>query len=190
MSFYKREDQPAARAIVEALRMENLDVFWDQDIEVSENWHARLESELEAAECVVVLWTRLSVRSQGGFVQDEARRAARRGALFSVLIDDVALPLGFGQLQALNLMNWNGQPADPRFRSLVRALTNRLVRARDLLPAAPTQRVPRPQPRKHLRRVGLIAVPLLVLIAAIGLWQFREPEIRHWEATAGPYRIY
>ncbi len=68
---------------------------------------------------MVVLWSKRSVGPEGNFVQDEAARATRRGTYLPVLIDEVEMPLGFGSVQAHQLIGWNGNARDPRLLSLL-----------------------------------------------------------------------
>ena len=59
----------------------------------------------------------------GEFVQDEATRAQHRHVYVPVLIDKVHLPLGFGEMQALPLVGWKGDRADPRYQAVLAAST-------------------------------------------------------------------
>ncbi|MGH9370991.1 MAG: toll/interleukin-1 receptor domain-containing protein, partial [Vicinamibacterales bacterium] len=59
---------------------------------------------LQAAHCVVVLWSRASVESN--WVKEEAGDAAERSILVPVLIEDVSPPLGFRRFQAARLVGW------------------------------------------------------------------------------------
>ena len=49
----------------------------------------------------------------------KSERAARRGVLLPVQIDDTELPLGFGALQTLDLRSWSGRADDPRFKCVL-----------------------------------------------------------------------
>jgi hypothetical protein len=62
----------------------------------------------------------------GDFVRDEAAHAKRRGVLVPVMLDKVALPLGFGEVQAIDLTRWNGNPRDPFFQDLCATVTAKL----------------------------------------------------------------
>jgi hypothetical protein len=68
---------------------------------------------------VIVVWSEMSVGPAGEFVHDEAKRGKARGVLVPLRIDHVTEPLGFGELQSLDLEGWRGNPRDPRFQNLV-----------------------------------------------------------------------
>jgi hypothetical protein len=75
---------------------------------------------------VIVVWTRESVGPAGDFVRDEARRAKGRGVLVPVKLDKIDPPLGFGEIQAIDLTHWKGSSRDPFFQDLVAAVTAKL----------------------------------------------------------------
>lgn len=116
---YKREDQARVAPIVEGLRAAGLSVWWDRDVGGGESWRQRIQQQLEAARCVVVVWSETSVGPLGEFVHDEAGRAKARGVLLPVRIDAVSAPIGFGEVQTLDLVKWRGSPRDARFRFVV-----------------------------------------------------------------------
>ena len=78
---------------------------------------------MNAARCVIVVWSEASVEMTGDFVHDEAGRAKARGILLPLRIDDVQEPLGFGEVQSLDLIGWSGNADDPRFHDVVAAAT-------------------------------------------------------------------
>jgi hypothetical protein len=121
---YKREDEARVARIVKALVDEGLPVWWDRGLPGGEEWRANIEAALDAAKVVVVCWTRASVGPEGGFVRDEASRAGAR--LVPLLLErGVRPPLGFGELQAVDLSHWNGNARDPFFQDLVGLITAR-----------------------------------------------------------------
>lgn len=142
---YKREDEARVAPIVEGLRGAGLSVWWDRDIGGGEPWRQTIGEQLTAARCVVVVWSEISVGPAGEFVQDEAGRAKARGALLPVRIDRVGEPLGFGEVQSLDLVDWRGNPRDWRFENVV-AAARAIVAGR-----------PRPRPVRPGRRARLAA---------------------------------
>jgi hypothetical protein len=124
---YKREDELRVARLVEALRSHGLDVWWDQHLPGGESWRDNITEALDKAGCVVVVWTRNSVGPEGGFVRDEASRAKARGVLVPIRMDDVAPPLGFGELQAIDLRRWKGAAKDPFLLDLVAACHAKLA---------------------------------------------------------------
>jgi hypothetical protein len=86
----------------------------------------QIQSALDAAKCVIVVWTHESVGPAGDFVRDEAGQAKRRGVLVPVTLERVAPPLGFGEIQAIDLTHWKRNPRDPFFQDLCAAVKAKL----------------------------------------------------------------
>ena len=112
---YKAEDRRRVRPLVDALRADGFSVWWDEQIGGGSAWRHTLETELGAARCVLVVWSKRSAGPRGDFVQDEAAHARQRHVYLPVTIDKVQLPLGFGETQAFSLVGWHGDTADPRY---------------------------------------------------------------------------
>ena len=146
--------------LVEGLRAAGLTVWWDGDFAGGEHRH-RIASELEAARCVVAVWTTTSVGPAGALVQDVADQAQKRSILLPVLLDPVTQPLGFRQIQPLDLVRWNGRPRHGRFKKLVAA-----VRAI----VGGHQRVPPRVGRRLLRRVAGAAISLAILLPVLSFF--------------------
>src|SRR3954469_6676414 len=119
---YKSEDRARVAPLVAALEADGISVWWDAHIGGGSEWRETIESELNAAPCVLVVWSTRSVGREGSFVRDEATRALRRGAYLPIRIDDVEPPLGFGETQALPLIGWKRDRADPRYVALLTAV--------------------------------------------------------------------
>jgi serine/threonine-protein kinase len=118
---YKSEDRARVKPLVDALQADGLSVWWDAHIEGGAGWRQRIEQELTSARCVLVAWTKRSAGPEGEFVHDEATRAKRRGVYLPVLLDQVELPLGFGEKQALPLTGWKGDRTDVRYQAVLAA---------------------------------------------------------------------
>ena len=142
---YKREDEARVAPIMEGLRGAGLSVWWDRDIAGGASWRQSIHEQLETARCVIVVWSETSVGPLGEFVQDEAGRAKARGVLLPVRIDHITEPLGFGEIQSLDLVDWRGNPKDLRFQNLIAA-------AKAVVAGGP-----RPRPMTPSRRARLLA---------------------------------
>jgi TolB-like protein len=118
---YKAEDRDRVAPLVRALEADDLCVWWDSRIAAGSEWRQEIEEQLDAAACVIVVWSKRSVGKQGRFVRDEADRAQRRGTYLPVRIDDVQPPLGFGELQAISLRGWTGERTDSRYQNVLAA---------------------------------------------------------------------
>lgn len=161
---YKAEDRRRVRLLVEALQADGFSVWWDEQIGGGAAWRHAIEAELNAAKCVVVVWSKHSVGPEGMFVQDEATRAQQRHVYVPVTIDKVHLPLGFGETQALPLAGWHGSRSDPRYRAVLAAV-RRNVGGEDspITSDLPTASVN----RRTLIAGGTVAA---VAVAGVGGW--------------------
>ncbi len=110
---YARTDRERAKILGEALEMHRCSVWWDRKIPVGRMFDEFIKEKLMEAKCVIVLWSRDSVKSR--WVKDEAGRSEDK--LIPVLIDDTDIPLGFGMLQTARLIDWKGDLADPTLNS-------------------------------------------------------------------------
>jgi uncharacterized protein YigE (DUF2233 family) len=170
---YKREDLVHAKAIAQAATDEGFSVFFDVHddvgIRAGESWDQRLEYELGSTKAVIVLWSRRSVASDN--VRDEARRAAARGILVPVMLDDCEVPLGLGILQAADLRQWSGDRQDPQWRFLidrgVRNIVSELAHIEVPALAALGKLQADTGDFRPWRRLGAIAIASFVVISII-----------------------
>jgi hypothetical protein len=123
---YKREDETRVARLVQALQNEGFDLWWDRGLPTGESWRANIQAALDAAKCAIVVWTETSAGSAGDFVRDEAGQAKARGILVPVMLDKIRQPLGFGELEAIDLTRWRGARSDPFFRDVVAAVHAKL----------------------------------------------------------------
>ncbi len=124
---YKREDEASVGRLVQALEKVGLELWWDRGLPGGESWRSNIQSALDDAKCVIVVWTHQSTAPTGDFVRDEAGQAKARGILVPIILERGARPpLGFGELQAIDLSRWNGTTSDPFFRDLVAAVQAKL----------------------------------------------------------------
>ena len=176
---YAREDRDRAGIIAGLLESGGRTVFWDANIKASAEWRRVLESQLDSAGAVIVLWSYASVASS--WVTEEAERGRPR--LISVRLDDVPIPLGFSHLHAIDLINWRGgQDAEV-----------------DKLIVAVSETLKAPPPRRHVvppppRRKWYVAAAIALCLAAAAAyplmrWLTAPPPIMNQEivldASAG-----
>jgi TolB-like protein len=162
---YKSEDRERLRPLVEALEAEGVDVWWDARLEGGAAWRESIEEQLETARCVVVAWSERSAGPEGRFVRDEAGRALSRGVYLPILLDAVRLPIGFGEVQALSLVGWKGNPADPHFQAILTGVRSRIE---DRAAAAPSGSARRPKPKIDRRSIIAGGAAVLVVGGAGG----------------------
>jgi formylglycine-generating enzyme required for sulfatase activity len=115
---YKREDQPIARKLADALEGEGWTVWWDPKLRAGERFNDVIERALRESKCVVVMWSKRSVESQ--YVKHEANYALKRNKLVPVMIEeDVELPFRFEDLHTPSLLDWDGSKDSSEFQRLV-----------------------------------------------------------------------
>lgn len=117
---YAREDQPFAEKLIAALEGEGFRVWWDGLISGGHQYSEKIEQALSDADAVIVLWSERSKRSQ--WVRDEAGYARDHERLVPVSIDGTEAPLGFRQLNRINLKGWNGKAAAAEFIQLCQSV--------------------------------------------------------------------
>ncbi len=120
---YSHDDDDSARAamLADALRNEELSVWWDAHIFPGDDWHQAITQRLQQAKCVIVLWSAKSISSK--FVRDEAGVAMENGKLIPAKFGPVDPPLGFKQLQYTDLTNWSGESDHPGYQKLLLSIT-------------------------------------------------------------------
>jgi predicted methyltransferase len=115
---FARPDRQLVELTAEALVAEGFSVWWDQALHFDPGWESRNASELQAAKCVLVLWTPLSVTR--AIVRKEGDAALAVGKLVQASFNGAASPLGArGQH---DLTGWLGDAQDQRWRSVVDVL--------------------------------------------------------------------
>jgi formylglycine-generating enzyme required for sulfatase activity len=118
---YKREEQPVARKLADALEKEGWSVWWDPKLRAGEHFDDVIEKALNEAKCVIVMWSNRSVKSR--YVRDEATYALDQDKLVPVAIENVTLPSRFRGAHTLSLLGWDGAKDFSEFRKLVEDIT-------------------------------------------------------------------
>lgn len=186
---YTREDSETAGQLAECLEEAGWSVWWDSHVRPGERFGESIRRQLDAAACVIVLWSESSVQSE--WVEAEAARAKRAGTLVPVLLEPVEdrIPLEFSRLNALDLGGWSGDRQHAGFVALCDEVRRRAQEAAariDGIEGGERPTTVGPQPRRAaaltprtrtllwLDLGGLIA--LLVLLWLISQRAFRLRE--------------
>ena len=167
---YKAEDRARVQPLVAALEAEGFSVWWDTHIGGGAHWREDIQQHLDAAKCVIVVWTKRSVGPEGDFVRDEAALAKRRGVYLPVRFDAVELPLGFREVQAILLNRWHGDRSDPRFVGLCDA-------ARECITGEHVARLHGRHVQPPISRRAIIGASAFAAaaVAGIGAWELLKP---------------
>lgn len=124
---YASADRDRIRPLVESLEADGFSVWWDRHISTGESFDRVIERELDAASCVVVVWSAGSVESD--WVRNEAAEGLARGVLVPVLIDDVRPPLAFRGTQTASLLGWPERARIEEIKQLRRDVAERIARS-------------------------------------------------------------
>ena len=90
---YSLEDSRTARQVVQAIEQKGWPISWERLAEPDVITTLAMREALSLADCVVVLWSRDSIRSAE--ILDEARYGRASGILVQAAIDDAPIPMPF-----------------------------------------------------------------------------------------------
>ncbi|RQO59896.1 hypothetical protein DBR47_11055 [Paucibacter sp. KBW04] len=125
---YSRVDRSRVAPLAKFLQEQGHVLWWDSVIEPGDEFVGRIHEALEAAEFVLVVWTRASLASR--WVRDEAEEGLRRGILIPLLLDEIEPPLGFRSVQAAQLSQWRPGEAHAEMAQVLGRLSGRQLGAR------------------------------------------------------------
>jgi TolB-like protein/tetratricopeptide (TPR) repeat protein len=117
---YSRDDRARAEAVIRVLEAQGFDVWWDGLLEGGVAFARTTEAALESADAVLVLWSARAVQSH--WVRDEATRGRDRGCMVPTSIDGTEPPLGFRQIQYVDLSKWHDKADAPEIEAVIRAI--------------------------------------------------------------------
>ncbi len=130
---YAPENRVAARTIAEILERRDLTVAWDWDQLAGDEAVEATERELDAARCVVALWSEAAAAT--GWVEPEALAGLRGAALVQARLDGVKIPRRLRRAVTVDLTGWDGSRVAPEVERLAAAVA-------EAVDAAPEPDVP------------------------------------------------
>lgn len=116
---YAHADQAPARRLAGVLEKCGYVVWWDALIEGGTRYARSIDEALQAADVILVLWSKQSIESD--WVRDEAAQGRDRRRLVPLSLDGTLPPLGFRQLQMIDLSDWHGR-SGPQMKAIERAI--------------------------------------------------------------------
>jgi len=164
---YSRPDRARIKRLAAALESVGYTVWWDMVLTGGAQFSKETGAELNAAKAVVVCWSKSSIESM--WVADEASVGRKKKNLVPIAIDAVEPPLGFGQIHAVDFNNWAGEPGEPCFSALTKALGAVIGREAPTIAPPPLWRrlVARAKARP-VQGAAPIAALVLVALAFVG----------------------
>jgi hypothetical protein len=96
---YGHDDREFVERLDEHLQRNQISCWWDKEVKPGVQWSLAIETELNAATSVIVVWSKTSTSPEHEFVRNEARRSLNEGKLFQLSLDGSHVPLGFGERQ-------------------------------------------------------------------------------------------
>jgi hypothetical protein len=118
---YARADEARVRELADALTKLGWSVWYDRALIPSEEYDERIERELDTTSCVIVVWSRESIKSR--WVRAEAGAADDQGKLVPVTFDSgVIPPIRFRQLNMAKLSSPTLEPRTDSVNSLLTEL--------------------------------------------------------------------
>lgn len=162
---YSRVNQDRALPMIEAIKAAGYTVWWDGLLEGGTEFLEQTEQALEAAKAVVVLWSAQSVASH--WVRDEATSGRERDRLVPLTLDGTMPPLGFRQVQVIDMSDW------PKLEAGLDAVLKVLEKLRDDDTSSQPKFTPIINPRGTVapsssRRALLIGAASVIGAAAVG----------------------
>ncbi|MXO59685.1 TIR domain-containing protein [Altererythrobacter salegens] len=118
---YSRNDRPIAERLAGALEARGVSYWMDSHLTGGTSFTKVTEDELNKAGKVIVLWSKTSVES--GWVCDEAQAGREQGKLIPLTIDGSQPPMGFRQIQTIDMADWTRHGHADLPKALLDALT-------------------------------------------------------------------
>ena len=168
---YSREDRHLIEPLARLLERAGHGVWWDRRIAGGSDFSAEIARELGASDVVIVAWSTNSVISH--WVKDEAAEGRDAGRLVPLLLDRSAPPLGFRQIQAIDLSDWQGEGKPAAFDELLRAIDltasseHRVARPAPVPPPADAAMAHRETARRWRAVAALLGLVMLIGAAAV-----------------------
>ena len=114
---YAREDAVRAAALAAAFEAVGWSVWFDDAIRAGAPYDAVIDQQLDAAACVVVIWSRASVDSS--WVRAEASEADQQAKLVPVTLSRSTIAVQFRQIRVSHLTSTEIRELTPEARNLL-----------------------------------------------------------------------
>lgn len=75
---YAKGDRDRARVLAESIERHGWSVWWDRKIPLGTSWDHVIEQQVDAARCIIVLWSKDSIASDWVKTEARERQGTRR----------------------------------------------------------------------------------------------------------------
>ena len=150
---YAHADREPALQLTSALQQRGYTVWWDALLEGGTRYAATIDEALQTADAVLVLWSKQSIDSD--WVRDEAAQGRDRHRLVPLSLGGIMPPLGFRQIQMIDLTGWRGRADAPQIEAIERAIAAAIGQ-----PLPPRRAAPRFTRRGAMAGGGVVAVAI------------------------------
>lgn len=160
---YARGDERIARTVAQRLTEAGYSVWWDSELLPHNRFGNVIEEEIGAAHAVLVVWSKIAIKSQ--WVRAEAELGRSDGKLIQVAIDQSPIPLPFNQYQVADLRRWRGDRENPHWQKVLASVAH--------FQAAKGDARHSPPPTSRAKRTfvagwGMLALAVAAIIVAAG----------------------
>lgn len=121
---YARPDEGRAAIVAEGIEAGGRSLWWDRLLSAGDDYALTIESEIDAARCVVVAWSKAAHDSL--WVRAEANAALDAGKLVQLNFDGGRLPLPFTMIHFFDFRTWTGARAQAPWPELESRVAARL----------------------------------------------------------------
>ncbi len=159
---YSSTDKTIVQKIAGLLERKGWTVWWDRQIPIGTKYDTVIETEIQNAGCVLVVWTERSVKSE--WVKNEASEAATKEKMVPMVLEKVTIPLAFRRIESAMLMDWSGDEDHPELEIMYNSINNILKKS-----GSPALVEPPPPPPRSYRNIllatsGLVSAILLAVL--------------------------
>ncbi|HVX04234.1 MAG TPA: TIR domain-containing protein [Rhodanobacteraceae bacterium] len=155
---YARADKARVAPLVAAIEAKGWSVWWDPEISPGREFDDEIDTELQAAKAVLVVWTPTSVVSR--WVRGDARDAAERGILVPVRLDQARLPIDVRAIHTTDLDGWGEDASSPAAQECLHALAAMIARTETAQAAKAAELAPQ-APAKESARFSICVLPFV-----------------------------
>ncbi len=122
---YDTGDRERILPLVRRLEDRGWTIWWDRRIQPGKAFSDVIYNAIEAAKCVIVVWSKTSVDSK--WIRKEAAEGERRGNLVPLLIDDIEIPFQFRDITAARLVGYPQASHETEMHELINAVSTTLA---------------------------------------------------------------